>query len=283
MGLKDFTRKLKAFRLRRFLKGNSEGSKRASWMNPVSHGIHVINDDRSEKLGSDNSGLDRVVVRREQVNNLEVWVFGVFDAEVGDGVTKYLQSQLFDKKLKESHIRRKSKETMRKAHLYTRLKMHGGDKGNRRLRKDGSASAIVINGEKVVIGNMGDYRAVVCRDGLANQINKKHQRGYWRHWSLSLITGALMPKVRILACELGIGSSKPSKSSEPAVGVVRIDSDTEFIILGSNGIWEVMRNQEAVDLIRHIENAQQAAEWLAKEALMRMSKSQISCIVIRFD
>jgi len=44
-----------------------------------------------------------------------------------------------------------------------------------------------------------------------------------------------------------------------------------------------MNNQEAVNLIGHLEDPQEAAECLAKEALTRMSKSNISCIVIRFD
>lgn len=44
-----------------------------------------------------------------------------------------------------------------------------------------------------------------------------------------------------------------------------------------------MKHQEAVNLIRHIEDPQEAAECLAKEALIRMSKKNISCLIIRFD
>jgi len=44
-----------------------------------------------------------------------------------------------------------------------------------------------------------------------------------------------------------------------------------------------MKNQEAVSLISHIEDPQEAAECLANEALNRMSKSNISCLIIRFD
>ena len=46
-----------------------------------------------------------------------------------------------------------------------------------------------------------------------------------------------MPKVRILAWD-AVGT-KPPKSLEIKVGDERIDSDTEFVILASNGIWEV--------------------------------------------
>ena len=49
-----------------------------------------------------------------------------------------------------------------------------------------------------------------------------------------------MPKVGMLACN-GIGGddSQPPKSSAVLVATERIDSDTEFIILASTGIWEV--------------------------------------------
>lgn len=44
-----------------------------------------------------------------------------------------------------------------------------------------------------------------------------------------------------------------------------------------------MNNQEAVNLVRHMESPQEASECLAKEALTRMSKGSISCLVVRFE
>lgn len=46
---------------------------------------------------------------------------------------------------------------------------------------------------------------------------------------------------------------------------------------------QVMQNQEAVNLIRHLEDPKEAAGCLAKEALNRMSKSSIACLIIHFD
>lgn len=70
-------------------------AKKPSWMMPaVSHGYHVVE-------GYDKSESDFVVVQREPIEELELWLFGVFDPRIGDGVTKYMQSHLFDKKPKE--------------------------------------------------------------------------------------------------------------------------------------------------------------------------------------
>lgn len=46
--------------------------------------------------------------------------------------------------------------------------------------------------------------------------------------------------------------------------------------------WQVMKNQEAVDLVKPIKDPQAAAKRLTAEALAKESKDDISCIVIRF-
>ncbi|KAJ1382614.1 Histidine phosphatase superfamily, clade-1 [Sesbania bispinosa] len=38
------------------------------------------------------------------MDHTEFWYFGIFDALIGDGVTKYMQSHFFDKKLKEGLV-----------------------------------------------------------------------------------------------------------------------------------------------------------------------------------
>ncbi|OMO95449.1 phosphatase 2C (PP2C)-like protein [Corchorus olitorius] len=284
MGLKDLHLKLKAFRVKRFRIGDG-GSKRKSengikkkpsWMMPISHGYHVM-EHKSFTGGSDESDFDSVVVQREQIDELELWFFGVFDAQIGDGVTKYIQSHFFDKKPKESQINRKSKETMRKAYLGARAKVREALKEDETLQA-GSASLMLINGEKLVTAYLGGYRAVVCRDGVAHQMSSKYHGGARRHWSRRLFP------VRILVCDSSNAAAmRHPKSSELVVAAEKVDSETEFIIIASTGIWDVMKNQEAVNLIRHLEDPQEAAECLTKEALARMSKSNISCIVIRFD
>ncbi|XP_042517042.1 putative protein phosphatase 2C-like protein 44 [Macadamia integrifolia] len=287
MGLKDLQHKFKASAVTRFLTGNGErskrnGSKKCSWITTITHGFHVI-DDKSLRGRSGYSDSDSVLVQREQIQDQEGWIFGVFDAKMGDGVTGYLQSHLFDKNLNESQIRKKSsKETMKKAFLSTREKSPEAEQENERTRKMGSTYAIVINGEKVVAAYMGDYRAVLCRDGVANLVGKRHLRSTKRLWRLKLLPGTLhMPKVRILVNETG-NAVLPS-TSRPVIGVEKLDSEAEFLILASNGIWEVMNNQEAVNLIRHIDDPEEAARCLTMEASTRMSRSNISCLVIRFD
>lgn len=80
---------------------------------------------------------------------------------------------------------------MRKAYLWARAKMREAQEADAdETWRVGSASVMVINGEKLVIANMGDYRAVVCRDGVAHQINSNHQHpAAKRHWSRRYFSG----------------------------------------------------------------------------------------------
>ncbi|XP_057433225.1 putative protein phosphatase 2C-like protein 44 [Lotus japonicus] len=273
MGMRDFRIKLKAFRVKHFFLGNG-GRKRnrgvankPSWMMPITHGHHVVEHN---VIKGDSDEFDSVVIQREQMDHTEIWYFGIFDALIGDGVTKYLQSHFFDKMLKESHMRRKIKETLKRAFLGAKTKTREGHKLEEACIT-GSTSVMVINGEKLVIANMGDYRTVLCRDGKAYQKTGRYNQSPKRHWYRKLFSGNTT------------GKKQHCNGSEVVVGGDWIDSDTEFLILASNGIWEVMKNQEAVNLIRHIEDPQEAAECLAKEALIRMSKSNISCLIVRFD
>ncbi|KAJ6810239.1 putative protein phosphatase 2C-like protein 44 [Iris pallida] len=60
---------------------------------------------------------------------------------------------------------------------------------------------------------------------------------------------------------------KPNTRSRLHITTQKVDQETKFIILASDGVWEVRRNQEAMDLVGHIVDAQKAAECLAEEAL----------------
>ncbi|KAK4341677.1 hypothetical protein RND71_040178 [Anisodus tanguticus] len=246
MGFKEFQLKIaKKLRLRNFIakqegnkKRGSGNGKRLSWMMPITHGYYVSEERPSSGGGggarpqtpqSNKLECDEVVVQREQVEEQEWWFYGVFDTRIGGG----------------SQMRRKSKETLKKAHVHAKAKIRETEKLENTW-KMGSASAIVINGEKLILADM-----VVRR--IASDSGK------------------------------GAGADKPSKSSELVVGSEKIDRDTEFVILASPGIWEVMKQQEAVNLIRHLEDPQEAAECLAKEAITRMSKNNVSCLIIRFE
>ncbi|KAG7578398.1 PPM-type phosphatase domain superfamily [Arabidopsis thaliana x Arabidopsis arenosa] len=261
MGFLDLPFMLKAFRFRRLVveDGKRRKKKKPSWLTPVSHGYYTV-DRLSNTENSSND--DSVFVQREQQSEeLERWFFGVSKSERGKEIVKYMQNHLFDNIPNELGIMRKCKETMRRA--YVEEERSGVS----------AASVMVVNGEKIAMASIGGHRVVVCRDGEAHQIRDKNRKSS-KHWSQFIFP---------VCNQEDKEDESDTRNSELVVITEKINSDTEFIIIGSSGIWEVMKNQEAINLIRHIEDPKEAAKCLAKEALNRISKSSISCVVIRFD
>ena len=48
-------------------------------------------------------------------------------------------------------------------------------------------------------------------------------------------------------------------------------------------MWDVCSDQEAVDLVRNVEDPQAASKSLVDHALGRFSTDNLSCMVVRFD
>ncbi|KAF2286045.1 hypothetical protein GH714_009905 [Hevea brasiliensis] len=145
--------------------------------------------------------------------------------------------------------------------------------------------------EMLVVANVGDSRAVICKNGVAKQLSVDHEPSVERKdiekrgGFVSNFPGDV-PRVDgqlAVARAFGDKSLKEHLSSEPDVAKEVIDDDTDFIILASDGLWKVMSNQEAADAIKNIKDARSAAKHLAEEALNRKSKDDISCIVVKFQ
>ncbi|XP_043689835.1 probable protein phosphatase 2C 39 [Telopea speciosissima] len=258
-------------------KGKSKLSKH------ITHGYHLVK-------GKSNHGMeDYVVAQFKKVNDNELGLFAIFDGHSGHDVADYLQSHLFDNILKEPDFWTEPECAITRAYFVTDTTIleNAVDLG-----RGGSTAVtvILINGQKLLVANVGDSRAVICKNGEAIQLSVDHEPSKEkksiekRGGFVSNLPGDV-PRVDgqlAVARAFGDKSLKRHLSSEPHVATQMVDDDTEFAILASDGLWKVMSNQEAVDSIKHIKDALPAAKHLTEEALNRRSTDDISCIVVRF-
>jgi len=61
-----------------------------------------------------------------------------------------------------------------------------------------------------------------------------------------------------------------------------VDSSLEFLILASDGLWDVVTNDEAVAMVKPIQDPQEAADKLLREASKRGSSDNITVVIVRF-
>ncbi|KAJ0250757.1 Protein phosphatase 2C 3 [Hirschfeldia incana] len=123
----------------------------------------------------------------------------------------------------------------------------------------GSTAVVsVITPEKIIVANCGDSRAVLCRNGKPFPLSTDHKPdrpdeldriqeagGRVIYWDGPRVLG-------VLATSRAIGDNylKPYVSSEPEVTVTDRTEDDEFMILASDGLWDVVTNDAACAMVQ---------------------------------
>ncbi|XP_020995072.1 probable protein phosphatase 2C 39 isoform X2 [Arachis duranensis] len=248
-----------------------------------SHGYHLTE-------GKLNHGMeDYIFAQHKKLNGYDLGLYAIFDGHSGHDVAKYLQSHLFENILNEPSFWKKPVHAVKKVCKATNVEILENIAD---LRGGSTAvAAILIDGVKLLVANVGDSRAISCKNGIAKPITADHEpekekdlvetRGgcvFTRPGSIPRVDGQLA-----MTRAFGDGKLKEHITAEPDVMIRKIDDDTDFIILASDGLWKVMTNQDACDCIKDdVDDAKKAAKKLVKEAKCLGSCDDISCIVVTF-
>ncbi|KAK2983671.1 hypothetical protein RJ640_023205 [Escallonia rubra] len=150
-----------------------------------------------------------------------------------------------------------------------------------------TAVVAVVGAEVVVVANCGDSRAVLSRGGVAVALSSDHKFTY-----------------KVLYPDAGDHYLKPYVISRPEVTVTKRTSKDEFLILASDGLWDVISNEVACQVVRRClagrmrrssqritdgtksdgtpteSRASVGAAVLAELAMARGSRDNISVIVV---
>ncbi|KAI4318702.1 hypothetical protein MLD38_032377 [Melastoma candidum] len=218
----------------------------------------------------------------------ELGLFAIFDGHLGDSVPAYLQKNLFANILNEENFRTDPGRSIARAYEKTdqAILSHKPDLG-----RGGSTAvtAILDNGQKLWVANVGDSRAVLSRKGQAVQLTTDHEPNKERvsiedrGGFVSNMPGDVARVNGQLAVSRAFGDKnlKSHLRSDPDIQCADVDQHTDFLVLASDGLWKVMSNQEAVEVARREKDPLKASKALVAEAIDRDSKDDISCIVVR--
>ncbi|KAJ4830771.1 hypothetical protein Tsubulata_049052, partial [Turnera subulata] len=247
------------------------------------------------KRGRREAMEDRFSAVTDIQGDLKKAFFGVFDGHGGAKAAEFAAKTL-DKNILDEILKRDNEEEIEEAVKYGYL-----NTDSQFLKEDvrgGSCcvTALVRNGN-LVVSNAGDCRAVISRGGVAEALTSDHRpsredekdrvenlggyvdliRGAWR------IQGSL-------AVSRGIGDRhlKQWVISEPETKTLKINPEDEFLILASDGLWDKVENQEAVDIARPLcmgvdgkADPLSACKKLAELSVSRGSYDDISVMLIQ--
>ncbi|KEH32480.1 putative protein-serine/threonine phosphatase [Medicago truncatula] len=248
--------------------------------------------------------------------------FGVYDGHGGFQVANYCQERLHSALIEEIEARQSSldetngrnnwQENWNKV-LFNCFQKVDDEIETLAPETAGSTAVVaILNQTHIIVANCGDSRAVLYRGKEAIALSSDHKPnrederarieaagGRVIHWKGYRVLG-------VLAMSRSIGDRylKPWIIPEPEVNMVQREKNDECLILASDGLWDVMTNEEACDIARkrillwhkkYGDNgatvldkgeggvdlaSQSAAEYLSKLALHRGSGDNISVIVI---
>lgn len=224
-----------------------------------------------------------------EVDGQMVAFFGVFDGHGGSRTAEYLKNNLFKNLSSHPDFIKDTKSAIVEAFRQTDADYLNEAKGQ---QKDAgsTASTAVLLGDRLLVANVGDSRVVACRAGSAVPLSIDHkpdrsderqrieQAGGFVIWAGTWRVGGVLAVSRAFGDKL----LKPYVVAEPEIQEEEIDG-VDFIIIASDGLWNVLSNQDAVTIVQNIKDAEAASRKLVQEAYARGSSDNITCVVVRFE
>ncbi|VVB02850.1 unnamed protein product [Arabis nemorensis] len=186
--------------------------------------------------------------------------FGVFDGHGGSNAAEFAAMNLRNN-IEAAMAGERSRED---GYSIERAIRDGYNKTDEDFLKEGSkggaccVTALISNGE-LAVSNAGDCRAVISRGGVAEALTTDHNPSQANELKRIEALGGYVDCCNgvwriqgTLAVSRGIGDRYLKKwvIAEPETRTLRIKPELEFLILASDGLWDKVTNQEAVDVVR---------------------------------
>lgn len=240
-------------------------------------------------LGKRSSMEDFYETRIDDVDGEIVGLFGVFDGHGGKRAAEYVKQHLFNTLIRHPKFISDTKSAIADAYSHTDTEFLNLE--NNQNRDAGStASTAILVGDRLLVANVGDSRAVICRGGNAIAVSRDHKpdqtderqriedAGGFVMWAGTWRVGGVLAVSRAFGDRL----LKQFVVADPEIQEEKVDSALEFLILASDGLWDVVTNEEAVGMVKPIQEPEEAAKTLVREAFQRGSADNITAVVVRF-
>lgn len=151
-----------------------------------------------------------------------------------------------------------------------------------------AATVLLKNGE-MHVSNVGDCRIVMSRKGLAEALTTDHRPGREderiRIENLGGYVNCHNGVWRVqdsLAISRSIGDANLKEwiVSEPETKRIPLTQDCEFLIMASDGLWDKVSNQEAVDLVAKTRKSVQSCKDLVEISCSRGNRDDITVMIV---
>ncbi|KAE8892733.1 hypothetical protein PF003_g23217 [Phytophthora fragariae] len=272
----------------------------------VSYGVY-------SDTGIRKSNEDRQTSTSRTVDDELVAFFGLYDGHGGPEVAEYLAANLHENVF--THLRKPTNEPESARSLQSpdlvlsdavRTAFAATDEEifKKQLPSGSTAVSVVIRGTTALVSSVGDSQVVLSTNGQAKDMCIAHTPDLTSERDRILAAKGQISKGRIYGM-LGVSRAfgdidfKTARgefksrfngdlvSATPDLVMHEIKSQDEFMVLGCDGLYDVMEPQDVVNFVRtklslH-GNVQHATEELVSHAIALGSTDNVSAIIVCFN
>uniref|UniRef100_A0A804R1K7 protein-serine/threonine phosphatase n=1 Tax=Zea mays TaxID=4577 RepID=A0A804R1K7_MAIZE len=163
-----------------------------------------------------------------------------------------------------------------------------------------TALTAMVFGRSLLVANAGDCRAVLSRCGTAVEMSMDHRPcslseklrveslgGYVDDGYLNGLLGVTRALGDWhLEGMKGAGETGGPLSADPELKMTTLTKDDEFLIIGSDGIWDVFSNQNSVDFARkrlqEHNDVKLCCREIVEEAIRRGATDNLTAVLVSF-
>ncbi|GFP85025.1 protein kinase and pp2c-like domain-containing protein [Phtheirospermum japonicum] len=231
-------------------------------------------------------------------NQEDIYFFGIFDGHRGAAAAEFSAGALprfLSNLVSTSSPSQALLESFVKTDIAFRDELDSRRKLKAVIKKDWhpgctAITALVVK-NKLFVANAGDCRTILCRAGKSFALSKDHVAscleerervvGAGGHVKWQVDTWRIGPAALQVTRSIGDDDLKPFVTAEPEITETLLSDEDEYIVMASDGLWDVMSNTDVVNIIRDtVKEAGMCSKRLATEAAERGSKDNITVVVV---
>ncbi|KAM0019572.1 putative protein-serine/threonine phosphatase [Helianthus debilis subsp. tardiflorus] len=278
-------------------------------------GIKSVSDGKSEYMPMIRSGscaekgpkeymedehicIDNLLEHLDRIEGLPSLgaFYGVFDGHGGTDAASYVRKNILKFIIEDPQFPGCLKKAIRNA--YIKADQAFAENSTVDISSGTTALTTLVFGRMLIVANAGDCRAVLGKRGRALELSNDHkpnsipERHRIEQLGGVIYDGYLNGQLSVSRA-LGDWHMKCSKgsvcplSAEPELQEILLMEDDEFLIMGCDGLWDVMSSQCAVTIARKelmIHNdPERCSRELVREALKRSTRDNLTVIVVCFS
>jgi protein phosphatase 1L len=164
-----------------------------------------------------------------------------------------------------------------------------------------TAVVLYYTPQGLLVANVGDSRAVLSHQTRALPLTRDHKPNDPHEWARIEAMGGTVefdgyvdPQGVPFGCyrvngnlamsrAIGDRSERPMVTAEPDICFFELTTECDFVVLATDGLWDVMDNEEVVQYIHKYGQREEVASWLVEEALRRGSLDNITVVIVWFQ